>query len=78
MMTSAWVLWNCCTCTRINLQCGAQGQVAYGMPSQQQVPQWAQTAIASQALGGQAQQYAQQVEVPTAAVPVRRHGRLRA
>ena len=67
-MMSAWS----CHLNHHALHGGAQGQVAYGMPSQQQVPQWAQSAIASQAaLGGQAQQYAQQVEVPAAAVPVR-------
>ena len=61
--------------------CGAgdQGQQGYSMQSPQQVPQWAQSAIASQAaFGGQAQQYAQQAEVPVAAVPVRRPGGPRA
>ena len=57
---------------RLTMHGGAQGQQGYGMASQQQVPQWAQSAIASQAaFGGQAQQYAQQANVPVAAVPVR-------
>ena len=51
---------------------GEQAQQGYGMQSPQQVPPWAQGAVGQGGFSSQAQPFGQQVDVPVAAVPVRR------